>query len=77
MAPREIWNEIERVFIPDNLPRRDEALSDQERDEMDEWRCRTFSAVLKLPPEKIEELIARLRYINEDIPESLKSKFSQ
>jgi hypothetical protein len=29
MSPREVWDEIERWFIPDNVPRRDEGLSDQ------------------------------------------------
>jgi hypothetical protein len=41
------------------VPRRDERLSDEERDEMDEWRCKMFLIMTKLPPEKFEELAIR------------------
>jgi hypothetical protein len=77
MTPREIWDELERSFIPDNVPRRDEGLSDEERDEMDEFRCEMVSAALTLPPEKLEELIIRWRYVidgHDDLADSLKSK---
>ena len=79
MTPREVWDEIERLYIPDNVPRRDEGLTDEERDEMDELRCNMVAAALTLPPQKLEELIIRMRYIidgHNDLPETLKSKFS-
>jgi hypothetical protein len=80
MSPREVWDEIERWFIPDNVPRRDEGLSDQERDEMDEWRCKMVAAAMTLPPEKLKELLIRWQYLtegHENLPDALKSKFSQ
>jgi hypothetical protein len=56
----------------------------EERREMEEWdecRCRVFPILLevlpKLPLEELEELEKRLRYIEEDLPESLQSKFHQ
>jgi hypothetical protein len=58
----------------------DEGLTDEERDEMDELRCKMVIAALTLPPEKLEELIIRMRYVidgHNDLPETLKSKFSQ
>jgi hypothetical protein len=78
MTPREVWDEIERSFFPDNVPRRDEGLTDEERDEMDELRCKMVALAMTLPPEKLEELIIRARYVidgHNDLPETLKSKF--
>jgi hypothetical protein len=44
---REIWDELERSCRADNVPRRDQDLSDEERDEMDRLRCATLSLILK------------------------------
>jgi hypothetical protein len=82
-AAREIWDELERSCCADTVPRRDQDLSDEERDEMDRLRCSTLSLILKAlrrQPEKFEELVIRWRYITEDhekLPDALKSKVLQ
>jgi hypothetical protein len=68
------------LCIPDTVPRRDAGLTDQQRDEMDEWRCEMLLFIVRRTrrhPEKLEELISTWRYIaegHEELPDSLKSK---
>jgi hypothetical protein len=70
------WDALERSCCADNVPRRDQDLSDEER-EMDRLRSQRLSLILKAlgrQSQKFEELVIRWRYITEDhkkLPDAL------